>query len=83
MGARGGPETIFRVLKVPRGLHQCKFTFLSRMFAQQPAIRQTFEAVPSVPIFQKQQLDLKSILTVPYQLGRGLDPSRLPRAPNL
>ena len=46
-------------------------------------IRQTFEAVPSVPIFQRQRLDLKSILTVAYQLGKGLDPSRLPRDPNL
>ena len=27
--------------------------------------------------------DLQSILTVPYQLSRGFDPSRLPRAPNL
>ena len=44
---------------------------------------QTFEAVPSVPMSYGQQLGLRSILTVPYQLSRGSNPSRLLRAPNL
>ena len=60
MGARGGPETSFRILKLPRGLHLCNSVFLSRLFAQSLATRQTSEASLSVPISKRQQLDLKA-----------------------
>ena len=77
MGACGRPDTHLPILKVPCCLFLRNYILLSQMFAQPSALRQIAEAFFRCLFCKGSSWIQKATVTVPYQLSRGMNPSRL------